>query len=236
MTLNDATEIRINQYLEAVRSQLSGVSREEADTIIADLREHIDTNLQTHGNRPSLKAVEAVLADMDPPESFSPEINGGTEVVPRVSRLAVAGAVLLPFGIFMIILLLVPVSSITISSVDGVASPGGPQVAWWQWLLRFTVLPLGFISPFASTGLGLAAISQIRASKGKLVGKPLALIVALFYPLLVLDAILIGLFFLAFSLIPDGYLALKEILSLMSIALVAIIDLLILWLAWSKIR
>lgn len=236
MTQIDVTEKRINQYLEAVRSQLSGISREEADTIIADLREHIDTNLQAYGDRPSLQAVETVLAEMDPPESFYPDTDGDTGVVPKVSRLAVVGGILLPFGIIMVILLLVPVSSTTISSIGGAPSPGRPEITWWQWLMRFTILPLGIISPFASTGFGLAAISQIRASKGKLVGKPLALIVAAFYPLLIVDALLVGLLFQAFSIIPDSYPALKEILSVMSIALVAVIDILILWLAWRKIR
>ncbi len=238
MTQITAVEKRINEYLEAVRAQLIGLSHEETEMILDDLREHIDTNMRAYGPQPSVKAVEAVLAGMDPPESFSQDGEASTSVVPKVSRLAIVGAILLPFGILMIVLLLVPVGSTTFSSVDGAVTTSKPVVAWWQWLLRFTILPLGMLSPFASTALGVAAISQIRASKGLLVGKPLALIVALFYPLLVLDAIVLAIMYQAYGFLLDGFgfLALSEFLALTSIIVVAIIDLLIVLLAWRRIR
>ena len=62
-------------------------------------------------------------------------------------------------------------------------------LTWWQWLLIFTVLPLGLTAPFGTTIMGLAAISSIRHSRGHLSGLPLAVADALFFPLLILDII-----------------------------------------------
>jgi len=236
--MNELTTIesRINQYLEAVREKLSGLAQDEVENIIDDLRGHIDAAMLAHGDQPTLENVEAVLAEMDPPESFTPDLNETKEVVPKVSRLAIMGAVLLPFGILMVILSLVPVSGATFSVVDGVTTGNIPGTTWWQWLLRLTILPLGIISPFATTILGLISISQIRASKGKLVGKPLALLDTLFYPLIVIDGLLIALMFVIIANIPDGHLALTESLALLSYILVIIVDLVIVLIAWHKIR
>ena len=236
--MNELTAIqtRINQYLDAVREQLSGLSQDEIESIIDDLREHIDTALLAHGEQPTLENVEAVLAEMDAPESFAPDLDETTEVVPKVSRTAILGAVLLPFGILMAIVSLMPVSSATFSAVDGVTTSNLPGTTWWQWLLRLTILPLGIISPFATTILGFISISQIRASKGKLVGKPLALIDALFYPILAFDGLLIAFLFVMIAAIPDGYLALTEGLTMLSFMLVIIINVVICVIAWYKIR
>ena len=236
--MNELTTIesRINLYLDAVREQLSGLSQDEVDSIIDDLREHIDAALQAHGEQPTLENVEAVLAEMDAPESFAPDLDETTEVVPKVSRTAILGAVLLPFGILMAIVSLMPVSSATFSAADGVTTSNLSGTTWWQWLLRLTVLPLGIISPFATTILGFISISQIRASKGKSVGKPLALIDALFYPILVFDGLLIAFLFVMIAVIPDGYLALTEGLTMLSYMLVISINGIICGIAWHSIR
>ena len=226
----------VDQYLNAVREQLSGLSQDEVDSIIDDLREHIDASLQAHGDQPTQENVEAVLSEMDPPEAFAPDSDAKADVAPKVSRTAIIGAILLPFGILMATLFLLPASFTTYSAIDGVTTSNLPETTWWQWLLRFTILPLGIISPFATTILGLVSISQIRASKGNLVGKPLALIDALFYPVLVLDGLLIAFMFFIIANIPDGNLALTEALSLLSYILVIIVDLIIVVIAWLKIR
>ena len=236
MTEITAIENRINQYLDAVRESLSGLSQDEVDSIIDDLREHIDAAMQAHGDQPTLENVEAVLAVMDPPESFAPEIDETSEVIPKVSRTAIIGAVLLPFGILMVTLFFLPASFTTYSAIAGVTTSSLPETTWWQWLLRITILPLGIISPFATTILGLVSISQIRASKGKLIGKTLALLDALFYPLLLLDGLVLALMFAIIASIPDGHLALTETLTLLSYFLVIIIDLIIVIITWLKIR
>jgi len=228
--MNELTSIesRINQYLDAVREQLSGLTEGEVDSIIDDLRGHIDAAMQAHGDQPTLENIEAVLAEMDPPETFVPDLNETTGVVPKVSRTAIIGAVLLLFGILMAIRFLIP--GITYSAVDGITISNVPESIRWQWLLLVTILPL------ATTILGLVSISQIRASKGKLMGKPLALVDTLFYPLLVLDGLLIAFMFMIIATITDGHLALTESLALLSYLLVIIVDLIIGVIAWHKIR
>jgi hypothetical protein len=230
-----AVEKRINHYLDAVREQLAGLSDDEADSIIDDLREHIHARLHALGDPPTLDRIKTVLAEMDPPESFAENLEGAAGPPARVSRLAVIGAALLPFGIVAGILLLFPAGSATYSVVDGVAA-AAPRVAWWQWLLRFTVLPLGVISPFATTILGIVSLSQIRASGGRLIGKPLALIDALFYPLLLLDGLLVAFLAGIIATVPAGRLALAESLTLLAYVLVIIVDLLIVTMAWRKVR
>jgi hypothetical protein len=231
-----AIEKQINHYLDAVREQLAGLSQDEVDSIIDDLREHITARLAAAGDRPTADDVQAVLAAMDPPESFAQGLEGVTGPPARVSRLAIIGAALLPIGIIAGILFLIPVGSASYSVVNGVATAATHKVAWWQWLLRFTVLPLGVISPFATTILGIVSLSQIRASGGRLVGKPLALVDALFYPLLLLDGLLVAALAAIIVTIPGGRLALTESLSLLGLVLVIIIDLVVVTIAWRKVR
>jgi hypothetical protein len=235
MNENPAVEKPINHYLDAVREQLAGLSQDEVDSILDDLREHIYARLQAEGTPPTRERVEAILAQMDPPESFAPEPDKAVGER-RVSHLAIAGAVLLPFGIVGAILLLAPVGGATVTAVNGVATTATPAVAWWQWLLRFTVLPLGVISPFATTILGVVSLSQIRASGGRLIGRPLALIDALFYPLLLLDGLLVALLAAIITTIPDGHLALTESLTLVGYLLVIVVDLIVVSIAWRKVR
>jgi hypothetical protein len=62
----------------------------------------------------------------------------------------------------------------------------------------FPVLALAISGPIGATILGIIAISQIRRFNGALYGMPLAVADALFFPLLIIDglivAIVIGLF------------------------------------------
>jgi hypothetical protein len=80
----------------------------------------------------------------------------------RLSRLAISGAALLPFG-FLLGLFFIPISTSL----------------------------LAVIIPFASTTLGLISISQIRKSAGEIYGLPLAVFVSLFYPIVVLSGLLV---------------------------------------------
>ena len=67
-------------------------------------------------------------------------------------------------------------------------------------------------------------------------GKPLALIDALFYPILVFDGLLIAFLFVMIAVIPDGYLALTEGLTMLSYMLVISINGIICEIAWHSIR
>ena len=110
----------------------------------------------------------------------SSSLSNDTPPERRISSLAIIGALLIPFG-FILVLLLFPLSRST--------TPTSPST--WQTMLRFTLLPLSIIAPIASTALGFISISKIRNSNGTIYGLPLAVFVSLFYPIIVLDLILI---------------------------------------------
>jgi hypothetical protein len=63
------------------------------------------------------------------------------------------------------------------------------------------MLPLGLLAPFGTTILGCVAISNIRHSRGRLIGLPLAVADTLFFPLLLLDSLIFALFVYGF----DGF-------------------------------
>ena len=104
-------------------------------------------------------------------------------VVSRFSRAAIWGATWVPL---FFTLALVFFGKKVVSGEDH-----GP--AWWQTLLTFTLLPLGVAAPFGTTILGWISVTQIRRSAGKLYGLGLAVFDGLLFPLLMLDALVIGL-------------------------------------------
>ncbi len=176
-------EERIDQYLAAVASHLSSLSEDEKEEILNSVRAHIDNEFQIRSqDQPTLEDVEEVLLDMDPPASYM----GGTSPLSadksqdrKISRLAIIGALLLPV-LFLILIF------VTLNSSTTLTSPSNLQI-----LLRFTILLTAVIASFASIALGFTSISQIRNSNGSIYGLPLAVFVSLFYPIIVLDVILI---------------------------------------------
>jgi len=99
------------------------------------------------------------------------------ETEPRFSRTAIVGACWLPFlflGAIAPMFLVLP--------VRGIGD-----------VLALLVILLGLVSPFGATILGWIAVSQIRRSAGKLYGLWLAVFDGLLFPLLALDALIIGL-------------------------------------------
>ncbi len=66
---------RIAQFIAAVERSLSeaGVSNDERQNVTADLRVQIEEMLsaRTEGKTPTLEDVQAVLSELDPPESYS---------------------------------------------------------------------------------------------------------------------------------------------------------------------
>ena len=106
-----------------------------------------------------------------------------TNQEPRFSRTAIVGACWAPF--FFITALLY---------FTGRAMPTGQShgPSWGQILMTLTILPLGFTAPFGTTILGWIAVAQIRRSAGKLYGLGLAVFDGLFFPLLMLDALIAG--------------------------------------------
>jgi serine/threonine protein kinase len=119
------------------------------------------------------------------PESQTPK--SAPEVTPRFSRIAIWGAIWAP--LFFVGLMFFHPSVV-------VVTPGSPPPgpAWWQIVLRFTLLPLGLTAPFGTTILGGIAVSKIRRSAGRLYGIWLAVFDGLFFPLLTLDWAILHMF------------------------------------------
>lgn len=210
----------------------------------------------------SRPGVRAAFANQTRPVTKSAE--------PRFSRKAIIGAIWAPF-FFVALLCSVITTTETRSPVieesriavtqetetdDGVPSARtslqedprrttpsfGP--AWWQWVLIVTVLPLGLTAPFGTTILGLMSISDIRHSHGRVIGMPLALVDAIGYPLLVLDALLLALsvflvlivvfFFEAAGHRGISVLAVAAPAGLIAIPLCAVTDALLVRAAWRR--
>ena len=116
------------------------------------------------------------VASRAPAETLTPDS-------PRICKLSVVGAIWAAIGLVSLGLTFM---------VSSTSTGEPPEVAIWQWIARFTILPLGLLAPIGCTALGCLGISRIRSSRGRLIGLPLAVAVALLYPLLVLDGVLLS--------------------------------------------
>jgi hypothetical protein len=203
---------RIDAYLDAIDRVLSasGMNRSERRNITDDVETQIQEMLAARGEgAPTLADVEAVLAELDPPEAYT-SVRAETSGPPRTtdvsstalplgprrfSRTAIVGALGAPLLLICFFLIFL-------------ARQGrAPGPAWWQHLLMFTALPLGLAAPFGTTILGIISISQIRRSAGRLYGLGLALFDALLFPLLALDGLILKRWLAAFQ---DGAPAATE--------------------------
>jgi tRNA A-37 threonylcarbamoyl transferase component Bud32 len=129
-------------------------------------------------------AVEAIAAT-----EKSSVRNQEREAGPRFSRTAMAGAVCLPISLLPIIWFVALVRQMTRT-----ATPMTYDTSWVNILFGITgTMGLVLIGPLITSILGWIAVGQIRRSAGKLVGLELALFEGLFFPLLMLDAIIAGL-------------------------------------------
>ena len=216
-------EKRIDQYLEDIQSHLEFLSDDEKEEILISVRSHIDEQIaQRSQGQPTLEIIQTVLSEMDSPESYAESVDqlkpSGSESK-QFSRHAVIGAILLPFGIILAFMTFAVFPSSEASSPTAL-----------QWIARVTILPLGILAPFACTTLGLMGISKIRNSKGALTGMPLAFIVGLFYPLLILD-------FLIFWILATAFSALEiwNIILVVSLLFLLILDYLIIRTAWKSV-
>ena len=74
---------------------------------------------------------------------------------PRICKLSVVGAIWAAFGLIALGFAFM---------VSSISTGEPPEVTIWQWIARFTILPLGILAPFACTALGCLGISRIRSS------------------------------------------------------------------------
>jgi serine/threonine protein kinase len=150
---------------------------------------------------------------------------------PRLSRTALLGAIWAPLAPIAFIL------GFGQFTTPGSSAPGPER---WQTLLAFTLLALGIAAPVATTVCGLVSLSQIRRSSGRLYGLCLALVDALLFPLLALDALIGFLLFnaaIAFLGWTRGYSDVHNSQLIIATLLVsAIVDFLIIFWAWRSLR
>lgn len=104
--------------------------------------------------------------------------NSPPEPRPTVSRYAIAGAVLLPFGFTLLL------------AIPSLSDPASSSISSWPISLRYLLLALGCLAVIAPTLLGFLALGQIRNSGGSIYGTPLAVALGLFYPIILLDLVL----------------------------------------------
>ena len=73
MNLSSDLQAKIENYLNAVNAQLGDKSEAARRELLTQLREHIAEAVRHRSATPTAADVEAVLAEMDPPESFAEE-------------------------------------------------------------------------------------------------------------------------------------------------------------------
>jgi hypothetical protein len=66
-----------------------------------------------------------------------------------------------------------------------------PGLLWWRILFVAIVLLPGTLAPFGTTLLGWLAVGDVRRTRGRIGGLPLAVFDGLFFPLLFLDVLLV---------------------------------------------
>jgi hypothetical protein len=232
----------IDAYLDAVDSALAaaGMSRTDRRNITDDVEAQILEMLAARaGDSPTEADVEVVLAELDPPEAYvadtapstPPDAVPPAAIEPRFSGTAIVGAAWAPCFFLVAVVYMM---CFQVKAVEGAASPG---LAWWQYVLRFTLLLVGLTAPFGTTILGIVAISQIRHSAGRLCGMGLAVFDALLFPLLLLATAICGLLFFAIFVIrnlashqsPDPKLILSLLLAMVVCVIVGILIVVWVW-------
>jgi hypothetical protein len=138
------------------------------------------------------------------PAVSPPKTPRGTVILPAqgVSRKAVLGACWA--SVFFLAGLFYFMARTVVTVPDDAVVPPEPSLAWWQILLMATVLPLGAMAPFGATVLGWLAVGDIRRSRGRISGLPLAVFDGLFFPLLAFDGLLAWLWTAGVRAVAEG--------------------------------
>lgn len=75
MKLSKELTVHIASHLSSVRKNLSGLPSDEQKEILQSIEAHIYDALESNGgDEPSAALLDAVLAEMDPPESYGDEV------------------------------------------------------------------------------------------------------------------------------------------------------------------
>jgi hypothetical protein len=131
-----------------------------------------------------------------------------TEPKQKVSRFAIAGAVLFPFGFLMLLLFIPTIMPAAIHAL---------------------LIAIGVIAIITSTALGVLSIRQIRRSSRAIYGMRLAVFLSLFFPIIVLDLLL---FILGWSVF--GRIATSSLVPLGWLVVVILLDYLVVRITWNR--
>jgi hypothetical protein len=188
---------RVFRHLEEIDKALSAQNVEwmQRRAIVDDVEGQITEMLTARKvGVPTVGDIEAILVELDPPASYASGAGASNSPVPQtlpvdlppatLSRKAVLGAIFAPM-----LLILVPMLLVAPAAQPRLLFPGfaGSAVA-----MIVPLLLLGIAGPFVTTICGIVAIGEIRRSNGRIYGLPLAIADALFYPLIVLDVLMIS--------------------------------------------
>ena len=201
--LDERIQRHLDDYLQSVSHVLarSGMDPVQAQTVLDDIEIQVAEMLRDRASgSPTEADMRATIAGLDDPESYAQanEVLTGDRQMPteavmpdRFSRLAILGAFWAPYFFIYFYLLIFYVRVVPVG--PGFTPPG---IDWSHLLLSLTIVPLGIMAPFGTTILGWVAVNRIKHSSGKLTGLGLAVADGLFFPLLILDNIIVGLFLL----------------------------------------
>jgi serine/threonine protein kinase len=177
----DEVVLRALEEKPALRYQQASILKTQVETIAST----------PPGGRPA-RRDESVRSDsLGHQENRSQLTSAATKQEPRFSRTAIVGAV---WAILLVpLLFMVRIEPGGLEDLISVEIHASGMRNWpvWVWLL-FGVSLIGLSAPFAATILGWIAISQIRRSAGRLHGMWLAVFDGLLFPLLALNAMIVG--------------------------------------------
>jgi hypothetical protein len=194
-TLASAVRDRVDAHLDAVEKQLeaAGANRTKRRGVLDDLETQIlDMLAARNAGSPTLTDVDAVLASLDPPSAYA---NSGsvpadsrrpatTAVVvePRLCPAVKKGTRYLAVALIGALLLILAKAESDVEYRSGASPP--PSIAI-KALLVGAGLALA-VGPFLVTVFGWIATERIRRSGGQEYGLGLAVIEALFFPILII--------------------------------------------------
>ena len=143
------------------------------ETIVSTPRSNRREEAQTESGKPSESLVTSAATNQEP----------------RFSRTAIAGALTAPISFLPIIWFVALVRQMTASNTPMTHDTSVINILFG--IVGF--MGLVFIAPLVTSVLGWVAVSQIRRSEGRLYGLKLALFDGLLFPLLLLAAMISGL-------------------------------------------
>lgn len=213
MELPPEVRSKVDAHLDAVEQAFrrSGAGREEARSITDDVETQILDMLTTRaaGRTPTVEDVNAVLAQLDPPEAYTGSAEartgaGETQAVvlpaapprppakPKFCRTAILALLgFVPVPVFVMLAITLGPFVARVQPVPG-GAPAAPSV--FRIFICCDVIPLiaiPLIGVLWTTILGIVAIIQIHRAKGQLRGMGLAIFDAVVSPALFLIVVVL---------------------------------------------